>query len=426
MFAAVYCPDFYVQCEQLFAPELIGRAIVIIDEEGSNTSKLISSSPQARELGLEPGLADDDLNRTLTTLKPHQNIKICRPNYDLYADISRRLTKSLKLLAPHVSAYTNDQLLLDLDGLKLGNAEHDDGYRAYGKQIQLSLKLWLGISVAVGLAPTRILAELASNVADRFKEHHGILDMFDTTTSQNVLDQIPTSEIPGISQRVTSKLSEIGIHSALEFSTASKIQIKRHCSVVVERIALELSGIQCKDPSLGKELPQPPLIKEALTTTLPLTKLKRELNEQVVTSAKQLNSLTSTCSLVTLGLSTMPITDDGQYLRNTLSANLPKPCNSPAAIQKLANQLLESLWRDDQQYHSLTLCLEKLENAAGEQFGLFTNEATQPHTPTGRTIPDSIRFDILIHAKRRYSYGNRNKLVSPSFTTSWSDLLRVY
>jgi len=425
MFATVYCPDFYVQCEQLFAPELIDQAVIIIDEEGPDTSKLISSSLQARELGFEPGLSGDELKRTLTAVKPHKNIKICRPNYDLYADISSRLTKSLKLLAPDVSAYANDKLLLDLNGLKLGATKHHDNYQVYGKKIQQSLKLWLGISVAVGLAPTKTLAKLASDVAHRFKEHNGVLDMFNTITNQLVLGRTPASEIPGVSQRVASKLSEINIHSALEFSTASKVLIRRHCSVVVERIALELSGLRCKDPRLRKNLPHPPLIKGTLTNTLPLIKLKRELNEQVVRSTKQLNSLASTCSVVTLSLSTIPLTEDSHYLQNALSVNLPKPCNSAAAIQRLANQLLESLWREDQQYHSLTLYLEKLEDAAGDQFGLFANEATKPQTPTARGFPDCIHFDILIHAKRRYSYSRRNKLVSPSFTTSWSDLLRV-
>lgn len=84
-------------------------------------------------------------------------------NYALYADLSNRVMTTLEELAPSVEVYSIDEAFLDLSGIN-GCCS----LLEFGQQIRNTIYQWIGISVGVGIAPTKTLAKLANYAAKAY------------------------------------------------------------------------------------------------------------------------------------------------------------------------------------------------------------------------------------------------------------------
>ena len=436
MFGVVYCPDFYVQCERLFRPELVNRGLVITSGDQNGNLRILASSIEALELGLEKGLLDDDLNQLFTKLASENVIEVCRPNYELYADLSSRLMKSLQLLAPKVSASASDEAVLELCALKRPHLESlkiatlADGrldarvYGQYAIDLRNKLKQWLGISTVIGIGTTRTLAKLACNTAKNHQHHSPVVDLSCMSKRTSILKHTAVSEITGISKKVAKRLSQINIDTALELSQAPKDQVRRYSSIIAERIAIELSGLPCK------ELEQSLAENTHWTTSKRIKahsfkEIKHVLNTQVINATAQLNDISNCCTTVTVTLAIEPLCSHENAVRNSLSGELSKSISSVAGIRKLALELLESVWRDDYQYRSLSLSLGGLSAGCGDQIGLFPMIGPDPDINTFDVLPIAISFETLLSIDTADINRQHNSRLSPLFTTRWNEIARV-
>ena len=71
-------------------------------------------------------------------------------NYALYGDVSERVMTLIESLVPAVEVYSIDEAFADLTGI--------EGLDALGRQIRSPVLRCTGIPVAVGIAPTKTLA----------------------------------------------------------------------------------------------------------------------------------------------------------------------------------------------------------------------------------------------------------------------------
>jgi len=423
MFAVIYCPDFYIQCERLFNPSLKSQAIIVIVNDCAGNSKIIASSTEARDLGFWPGLFGTKLADAFSVLPPNRRIRKCSPNYELYADLSERFIKSIELLTPAASVYSNDEVFLSLHNV---NAIHDlsnQQLNDYAKQLRQSLKQWSGFSVVIGLAPTKTLAKLASDAALRFDEYEGVVSISDSQERHKVLRRISVTDINGISDNAASKLSEINVHTALELSTAPKTQLRRCCSTVIESIALELSGLRCNelDVDISDNSSVCALSYHAAANTV--AEAKRIINKEIRSIAQQLESPSKLYKSVTIGLATTQLKPEHPLRRNALTAELPTSSNSITAIERLASQLIESLWRDNHQYHSLLISIKQLSSESENQRRLFTGNVLE--NKPNPVLHESINVEVLFSPESHSLQHRRQLLPSPSYTTKWADILRV-
>jgi len=428
MFALIYCPNFFIQCERIFRPELSRHALVIASSDDNGTSRIITSSPQAQNLGLVRGLSGDQFDQAISKTSNNKTIRLISPNYELYSDLSARFLKSLSLLAPTVSAYASDEAFINLNDLE----QQEDFYR-YACELRKKLKQWLGLSVFIGIAPTRALAKLAANAAQTVKEPRqrirrtqGIVDISELGKRHKLLAQVTVSDITGVSKKVANQLSEINVHTALELSKAPKHQVRRRSSVVIERIALELSGLSCKELELNVDARNSPLASTSRAEVHTYNQAKRALKAQVSSAEEQLNSLKCSCEKVIISLAIQPLNQDNTPFQASLSSDLVKASNSSNAIRQLATQLLESLWRESHQYCALTLSLEGLRQNTGDQFGLFSSpiENDREYEP-----PKSINIKTLFNPEPNSGstvvWRDKKSWSSPSFTSNWGDIPRV-
>ena len=88
MFGLVDCNNFFVSCERVFRPDLIGRPVVVLS---NNDGCLIARSNEAKALGLKMG---DPLFKVRGLLE-REGVAVFSSNYTLYVDMSRRVMSLL-------------------------------------------------------------------------------------------------------------------------------------------------------------------------------------------------------------------------------------------------------------------------------------------------------------------------------------------
>ena len=123
MLALIDCNNFFVSCERLFRPDLEERPVVVLS---SNDGCAVSRSAEAKALGIPMGAPAFKYKE----LFRRHGVVSFSANFELYGDISQRLTALLMRVTPHIEVYSVDESFLDLS--KLGITD----YRAWGARLR--------------------------------------------------------------------------------------------------------------------------------------------------------------------------------------------------------------------------------------------------------------------------------------------------
>ena len=187
LFALIDCNNFFVSCERLFQPQLEGKPVVVLS---SNDGCAVSRSNEAKALGIPmgaPAFKYRDFFR-------QHGVTQFSANFELYGDISRRITELLSTITPRIEIYSVDESFLDLSKLPITD------YEAWGREVQRRVWQWIGIPVSIGLAPTKTLAKLASERAKKDPELNGVLNLIGMPerVKASYLEHTPIQDIWGI------------------------------------------------------------------------------------------------------------------------------------------------------------------------------------------------------------------------------------
>lgn len=110
MFALVDCNNFYASCEKLFRPDLKHTPVVVLS---NNDGCIVARSREAKEIGFKMGMpyfqAKEMINR--------HGVEVFSSNYELYADISRRVMETLEVITSAIEIYSIDEAFVDLTGI---------------------------------------------------------------------------------------------------------------------------------------------------------------------------------------------------------------------------------------------------------------------------------------------------------------------
>lgn len=232
-FALVDCNNFYASCETLFRPDLKGRPIVVLS---NNDGCVVARSKEAKALGIKMGVPAFELKQ----LFENGTLLAYSSNYALYADISARVMNTLEMLAPAVEVYSIDEAFLDLTGVS-----HCVDLTTFGQSVRNTIQQNIGITVCVGIAPTKTLAKLANYAAKKWHKSGCVVDLTDKTRQRKLMALLPVGEVWGIGSKLSARLNKLGIHTVLDLADASPAFMKQQCSVVESRIVAELNGESC-------------------------------------------------------------------------------------------------------------------------------------------------------------------------------------
>lgn len=234
MFALIDCNNFFVSCERLFRPDLAERPVVVLS---SNDGCVVSRSNEAKALGI-PMAAPAFKWRD--TFRRHGVVQFSA-NFELYGDISQRLTRLMTSITPRTEVYSVDESFLELDALEIGD------YSAWGGQVKSQLGRDIGIPVSIGIAPTKTLAKLAADRAKKQSDTHGVLSLGQHSSAavNECLRQTPITDVWGIGWRLGPRLKAEGIFTAFALKRLRPQHAQQLMGIHGRQLVAELNGQAC-------------------------------------------------------------------------------------------------------------------------------------------------------------------------------------
>ncbi len=269
VFALIDCNNFFVSCERLFRPDLEGKPVVVLS---SNDGCVVARSNEAKKLGVPMG-APAFKHRELFQ---RHNIRLFSGSFELYGDISKRITALLTTITPRIEIYSVDESFLDISQLPITD------YVAWAEMVRASVLKNIGVPVSIGVAPTKTLAKLASEIAKTHEEYNGTFSFVDLDPEKRdaILHQMPVQNIWGIGWRLTPKLRAEGISTALQLATMRPQRAQQLMGIHGRQLISELNGVGCytltrehtaaksimRSRRFGEEVSQAHIVEAAIAT----------------------------------------------------------------------------------------------------------------------------------------------------------------
>lgn len=414
LYALVDCDNFYVSCERLFAPKLVGRPVVVLS---NNDGCIISRSAEAKILGVAMGAP---VHKAAPLLRAH-DVAVLSSNYPLYGDMSLRVFNVLRRFSPQVEVYSIDEAFVSLEQTPRRNP------LILARRMRGAVLRWTGIPVSVGLAETKTLAKLAAKYVKRQKLTEGVFVLDDDSQRDEVLESILVQDVWGVGRKHGAWLRERFINTALALRDVSDELIRQRAGVVGLRTVWELRGRPCLpldlivparkgltcSRSFGRKVSDLQQIREAVATYACRTgeKLRRD---------------GSVAGALTVFLMTNRFSKDPQY-SNSSTVTLSPATDSGGALTAAATLALERIYRSGFVYQKAGVTLTAITPASEVQTDLFQTRDSQRDKRLNRAF-DAIN---LSHGSGSLQYASagtrrlwrmRRRFRSPRYTTQWDEI----
>ena len=425
MKAIVDCNSFYCSCERVFRPDLHNKPVVVLS---NNDGCIISRTDEAKSLGVEmagPYFKAKDLIEK-------NNVATFSSNYNLYGDMSRRVMETLKILAgeKNVEVYSVDESFLDVSMI-------DENLLAdYALQMREIVEQWTGVSVSVGVAPTKTLAKIANHLAKKNKAATKcIATLIDEDEIRNVLKKTSVSEIWGVGRAYAYKLIGWGITNAWELRNMPEEWTHRHLGGVVGvRLIRELKGIPCID--MKPELTS----KKMIATTRMFGKNITELNDikeavatYTVRAAEKLRRQNCAATVLSVFMVAKEESPSANFSHgSTLSSHtiLPAATSITNELIAPAMRLTEQIFKYGREYKKAGVMLSGIVPDTSIQSNLFVPPSKNSRRFLMNALDNinfSMRDDVVKFASSGLSrdWKMRREFRSPRYTSRWDELRKV-
>lgn len=230
--ALVDVDNCYVSCERAFRPDLRGKPCVVLS---NNDGCVVARSNEAKALGVTDGMPYFQLARQF----PGKHIYAFSSNYELYADMTRRLMNLVRRSCPEFHRYSIDE------GFCVAPSQDAEALKAWGEALHQRILRGLGMPVSIGIAPTKTLAKVASKFAKRYPGYRHCCLITNDAQRRRALSLFPATDVWGIGRRWGQRLGAMGVSTALDFASLTRSFVRTTFNVVAERTWRELNGEDC-------------------------------------------------------------------------------------------------------------------------------------------------------------------------------------
>lgn len=200
---------FYVSVELRNRPELRGRPVWV---GGSTRGVVLSASYEARAHGVEGGMSSTRARR----LCP--DAVAIPPDYDAYETVSEGVFAIFDTVTPHVEGVSLDEAFLDITGARrrLGSP------REIAELVRALVADEQGVPCSVGIAPTKLIAKMASNRA----KPNGV---FEVNPGEVIgfLHPLAVERVWGVGEATATALHRLGLHTVGDIANTPKSTMQR-------------------------------------------------------------------------------------------------------------------------------------------------------------------------------------------------------
>ena len=194
--------SYFASVEQHLRPELRGRAVGVIPVESEGTC-VIAASYEAKKRGVKTGTRVGDAR----VMCPGIVLVKARP--EVYVRVHHEILRSIDKCLPIFKVYSIDEWAIEL----WGEERRPERATALGRRIKAQLledfSPWLTCSI--GIAPTRLLAKIASDL----QKPDG-LTVLDPSELPGKLEHLVLRDLCGIGKGMAGRLMEHGIQSVAD------------------------------------------------------------------------------------------------------------------------------------------------------------------------------------------------------------------
>ena len=439
MYALVDGNNFYVSCERVFAPWLVGRPVVVLS---SNDGACIARSNEAKDLGV--GMAEPWFK--VRHLEKSAGLIAVSANHELYSDMSARMMDIEARYAPRQEVYSVDESFLDFGGLR-------DDLVATGRAMRSAILRETGLPTSVGFGATKTLAKLANHIAKTADRTPGsyparLVQVCDFgVLAPHELDALFAATdvrcVWGVGRRTAERLKAGGISTVRDLVRTQASTLRASFSVTLEKTLLELRGTSCMDVDDAPPPRQQILVSRSFGA--PITHVEgivEAVSEFASRAAERLREQGSVAGAIGLFFMTSPFRQSDRQHSVNVSVPLVRPTSDTAVLVAAATTAARTQFRAGFRYAKAGAVLSELRPAGHEQgeLDLFSSSAPESAAPSDAArVKLMSAMDALNHRFGRDSvrlgsqalasngaevrvWATKQERRSPRYTTRWDEM----
>lgn len=418
VYALIDCNNFFVSCERLFRPDLEGKPVVVLS---SNDGCVVARSNEAKRLGIPMGAPAFKWREVFQ----RERVTTFSGNFGIYGDVSKRITSLLTTVTPRIEIYSVDESFLDISSLDIRD------YEAWGRGVRASVLKHIGVPVSIGVAPSKTLAKLASEIGKTQEQYGGVFSFFGLGEEERhaALNSVPIGDVWGVGWRLTPRLKAEGVGTAWALSRLRPQYAQSLMGIHGRQLVSELNGTACH--GLTREHTSAKSIMRSRTfgeDTGEAHVLESAIANMAARAAYQLRHEKLLARRI--GFFTNTNRHKPGYRRWAPEIALHQATNDTGLITTLLVKELASMFSPGQKYHRLGVFLYDLVPENALQTDVFGLVDTTAHDKSAARMQ---ALDVINakHGKGKIYYAAeglgtswqpKRQIRSPEYLTNWDEL----
>ncbi|ECN9967385.1 translesion error-prone DNA polymerase V subunit UmuC, partial [Salmonella enterica] len=249
---------------------------------------------------------------------------------------------------------------------------------------------------------------------------------------RRLLALIPVEDVWGVGRRISKKLNALGIKTALDLSEQSTWIIRKHFNVVLERTVRELRGEPCLELEEFAPAKQEIVCSRSFGERVTdYEEMRQAIYSYAARAAEKLRGEHQYCRFISTFVKTSPFALNEPYYGNSAAVTLLTPTQDSRDIINAAVKCLDKIWRDGHRYQKAGVMLGDFFSQGVAQLNLFDGNAPRAGSAKLMEVLDHLNAKAgkgtLYFAGQGMSqqWAMKREMLSPRYTTRYSDLLRV-
>ena len=354
-----------------------------------------------------------------------EKVHVFSSNYSLYHSLSMRTMTALEEMTPKVEQYSIDEMFLELTGI-----EGCEDFEHFGRRLRQHVQATTGLTIGVGMGPTKTLAKSAQWAGKEWKQFRGVLALTPDNPKRTaaLLSRQPVEEIWGVGRRIGKKLNLLGIRTALELAQTHPAFIRKNFSVVLERTVRELNGESCipleELPPAKQQIVCSRSFGERITSK---TAMQQALCQYATRAAEKLRGERQFCRHISVFIRTSPHATGEVFYGNSAGEKLTLPTQDTRDIIAVAMRALDHIWLEGRRYMKAGVMLDDFTPHGVSQLNLFDEDRPRPKSAQLMKVMDGINQSGLGNIwfagqGLNTDWQMKREMLSPAWTTRWSDI----
>ncbi len=348
---------FFAQVEMLRDPKLKGKPVCVGGIPGTDRSVVTSASYEARKYGVRAGMP------LLQAKRLCPNAVFVRSRGHAYMSISRRVVGILREFSDKVEPSSIDESYLDITGVLnyWGDAE------TIGRKIKEKISSELHLTCSVGIAPTHILAKMATNL----QKPDG-LTIINADEIEEKIHPLPVEKVPGIGSSTKEALQELGILTCGQLAEADTGLLLRRIGIYGKHLQDAVCGRADREIPPDNHRPDEKSIGHSRTfsaDTSDQEKLKAYLASLVQMVGRRMREAEMSFRTVTLTIRY------GSFHTVTHRRSIGQATNDEDTLFKIAWRLFQEQYITGMPVRLLGVSISNLVRSTQGQLDLFLRES---------------------------------------------------